>query len=156
MVACSTRSLGTRLWCMASSLACSLVQGRIIARTSLACADIVPRRAHSPSRTLPMGIGSRGADDAYWSLGRNCTGAGGRALACGDAGVVTGLRVAVAVAEAVGCGASADVLGRGLCSGVRLCSGVLAIDRVNWSWLALRTSATFALSRDACSWFALI
>src|SRR6516164_6381053 len=104
MVACSMRSLGTRLWCMASSpFSClSLVQGRIIARTSLACAEIVAApRSFAKPHAAPC------ADDAYWLSGRNCTGAGGRALACGDAGVVTGLRVAVAVA--VGCGASADV-----------------------------------------------
>src|SRR3954447_19535 len=81
----------------------------------------------------------RGTDD-NWSSGGNCVGACGRALACGDCCVGTGLRVRVAVGGSGG----ADVLGR------RFCSETLAIRRVICSWLALSCSipcSTFARSR---------
>src|ERR1700722_4619477 len=87
-----------------------------------------------------------GADDYCGSAACNRVVARGRAVACGDGSVATGLRVGVV---AVGRGGGADILGR------RFCSEALAMTRAICSWLALSCSTAFALSRAICCWMVL-
>src|SRR5262249_58989775 len=59
-------------------------------------------RSFAGPHAAPWASAAVPRDDAYWSLGRNCTGAGGRALARRDAGGVSGLRVRAGGGAAAG------------------------------------------------------